>query len=352
MLSKHESNVFVFDIETVPQDKLTPSLWEELDRKVENEVARTSEDKEKIRSRLQSFNPAFGKILCIGVLYKSMNMRGEWEETSEVFFAGDESQMLSDFWRRLADFDKRRTVFVSFNGLGFDVPFIIARTIALNLSPTNQSFLDTYRYGKFPHADVCLALNNQMTLETTCETFGVDSPKTQKIKGSAVFDFYKQGKILEILGYCLRDVRATYSIFQRIQPFYVLPYTDERKIQKVSKLKGELASIQSRSPFFECSNCNVALYPEDFEFCFMCGTPVCMNCQFVPENLNLTFCQGHFNEYMSKAYDLDAIGYRSEINSDYMASFDKYTWEEYLDYRTEQENDDFIPFEEDDDIPF
>ena len=86
MLSKYESNIFVFDIETVPQDKLTPALWEELDRKVENEVARTSEDKEKIRSRLQSFNPAFGKILCIGVLCKSMNMRGEWEETSEVFF--------------------------------------------------------------------------------------------------------------------------------------------------------------------------------------------------------------------------------------------------------------------------
>ena len=51
---------------------------------------------------------------------------------------------------------------------------------------------------------------------------------------------------------------------------------DERKIQKVSKLKGELASIQSRSPFFECSSCKVALYREDFEFCFVCGTPVCM----------------------------------------------------------------------------
>ena len=44
-------------------------------------------------------------------------------------------------------------------------------------------------------------------------TFGADSPKRQIIKGSAVFDFYKQGKIL--LGYCLR--RQRYDIFQRIQ---------------------------------------------------------------------------------------------------------------------------------------
>ena len=57
--------------------------------------------------------------------------------------------------------------------------------------------------------------------------------------------------------------------------------------------------------------------------------------------------QVHFNEYLSKADDYDALGYRNEINSDDMASFDKYTWEEYLDYRTEQENDDFIPFGED-----
>lgn len=356
MFPKYESNLFVFDIETVPQDKLTPSLWEELERKIENEVARTSEDREKIRLKLQHLNPAFGKIICIGTLYKSMNLQGEWEEKSEVFSAEDENQVLLDFWRRLADFNERRTLFVSFNGLRFDVPFIIARTVALNLSPTNQSFLDTYRYGKFPHFDVCLALDNQLTLEATCETFGIDSPKTQGIKGSMVSDFYKQGKILEILGYCLRDVKATYEIFQRLQSFYVLPYTDERKAQKVNKLNGEITPIWSRSPIFKCTNtsCNSTFYPEDLGFCFVCGAPVCMNCRSVLENLNFTFCQVHFNEYLSKAEDLDAIGYRSYINSDYTASLDKYTWEEYLDYKTAQEKNDFIPFEEvaDDDIPF
>ena len=91
MFPKYESNLFVFDIETVPQDKLTPSLWEELERKIENEVARTSEDREKIRLKLQHLNPAFGKIICIGTLYKSMNLQGEWEEKSEVFSAEDEN---------------------------------------------------------------------------------------------------------------------------------------------------------------------------------------------------------------------------------------------------------------------
>lgn len=354
MLSKYESNIFVFDIETVPQDKLTPSLWEELERKVDNEVARTSEDREKIRLKLQHLNPAFGRILCIGILYKSMNLQGEWEEKSEVFSAEDESQVLLDFWRRLADFDARRTLFVSFNGLSFDVPFIIARSVALNLSPANQSFLDTHRYGKFPHFDACVALDNKLTLEAACETFGVDSPKTQGVKGSAVSDFYKQGKILEILGYCLRDVRATYRVFQRLQPFYVLPYTDERKAQKVNKLNGEITPIWSRSPIFKCTNtsCNSTFYPEDLGFCFVCGTPVCMNCRSVLDKINFIFCEVHFNEYLSKADDFDALGYRNEVNSEYTASFDKYTWEEYLNYKTAHKDSDFVPFEEVDNIPF
>ena len=247
---------------------------------------------------------------------------------------------------------------MSFNGIGFDIPFIIARSIALNVLPTNQSFLDTNRYGKFPHCDLLLALNNQMTLETACETFGADSPKTQTIKGSEVFDFYKRGKILEILGYCLRDVRATYDIFQRIQPFYVLQYQDERKIQKANKLNGGITPIESRSPIFKCKDtiCNSTFYPEDVGFCFVCGTPVCMNCRSVLDKPNFIFCEVHFNEYLLKADDLDAIGYRNEVNSEYTASFDKYTWEEYLNYKSTQENSKFVPsFEvegvEDDDLP-
>ena len=130
MSAEYQHNIFVFDIETIPEEKLTIPLWRELERKTENEVAKTPENEETIRLKFQSVTPAFGRILCIAVLYRSMNSQGEWEEEREVFYAPDEKTLLSNFWGRLADFNNRRTSFVSFNGLRFDVPFIIARTIA------------------------------------------------------------------------------------------------------------------------------------------------------------------------------------------------------------------------------
>ncbi len=234
MPSEYQHNIFVFDIETIPQETLTIPLWRELEHKTGNEVAKTSENEETIRLKLQHLNPAFGRILCIGVLYKSMNSQGEWKEEREAFYASDEKELLSNFGSRLADFDNRRTLFVSFNGLRFDVPFIIARTIAQGLPRTNRLFLDTYRYGRFPHFDVCLALENQLTLEAACEMLGIDNPKTEAIRGSDVFEYYKRGQILEILNYCLRDVESTYEIFQKIQSFYPLSYADERKARNWS----------------------------------------------------------------------------------------------------------------------
>lgn len=338
MSDNHQCNIFVFDIETIPQERLTPLLWQELERKVETEAARTSKDREKVRLELQSLKPAFGRILCIGALYKNMNSKGEWKESCEVFYSEDERQTLSNFWKRLADFEKRRTVFVSFNGLRFDVPFIITRTVALDLPPTNQSFLDTYRYGRFPHFDMCSALENQLTLEAACEIFGVNNPKAEEIRGSRVFELYKEGKILEILSYCLRDVIATYEVFQKIRPFYPTSYQDERKMEKIGNLKGELMQIPSRSPRFKCIACSKTLYPESLDFSLACNEFVCAKCKVALEN-----------DSEDKIY-----GYHSYRD----VPVQKYTWEELLNYKASQEGehrtDDFVPFEEEivDDIPF
>ena len=331
MSSEHQHNILVFDIETIPQETLTFPLWRELERKTKNEVVKTSENEETTRLKLQSLNPAFGRILCIAVLYRSMNSQGEWEEEREVFYAPDEKTLLSNFWGRLADFDNRRTLFVSFNGLRFDVPFIIARTIAHGLSQTNKLFLDTYRYGRFPHFDACLALENQMTLEAACKMLGLDSPKTEDIRGGDVFEYYKRGQILAILNYCLRDVKSTYEIFKRIQPFYPLSYADERKASNCRQLQGRITPIPHRSPPFECISCHKAFYPESMDFCELLGDFACLGCK----------------EGLERA-DWEAIGL-----GDYTGNIQKYTWEEYLSGKTQADPGDPLSSElTDDDIPF
>ena len=331
MPAAYQYNIFVFDIETIPQEELTVPLWQELERKTGNEVVKISENEETVRLRLQSVNPAFGRIFCIAVLYRSMNSQGVWEEAREVFYDSDEKALLSNFWRRLADFSSRRTLFVSFNGLRFDVPFIIARTLAQGLPQTNKLFLDTYRYGRFPHFDACFALENQMTLEAACEMLGLDSPKTEDIRGSQVYEYYKRGQILAILNYCLRDVESTHEIFRKIQPFYPLSYADERKAKNWSQLKGTITPIPDRSPGFECISCGKTFYPEGLDFCEMFNDFACLNCKRGLERA-----------------DLEAIGL-----GDYTGDIQKYTWAEYLSNKTQVATSSPLPSEfTDDDIPF
>jgi hypothetical protein len=54
------------------------------------------------------------------------------------------------------------------------------------------------------------------SLDFWCRRFDVESPKGS-IDGSQIARAYREGRIEEIGEYCLRDVRATASLYARIQ---------------------------------------------------------------------------------------------------------------------------------------
>jgi len=213
-------NTLTIDIETVPLDVLTETQQEELDKKITsykrfNEV--TSENIEDVTSLLMGTNPYFGKIVCIGI--KQTMASGAYDEKAIV---GTEKEILCEFWRVLSKFPQG--LFITYNGLSFDVPFILKRSMVHKLVPTNKPFLDTRRFSKYPHFDVKAVLSdfdryNSCTLKLACEHLGIPSPKEGEIAAKDVAKAFKQGRIDAIAEYCLKDVQATFDAYKIIKKY-------------------------------------------------------------------------------------------------------------------------------------
>lgn len=207
--------LITFDIETIPQENLTALQEEELNKKFLNSNSPQTEDYKVL---LASTNPLLGQIVCIGVVTYDPNTL----KKSSYYIAGPEREILQDFWK-IIEHDKGNT-YISFNGVNFDAPFIIKRSMHHKIPATSKNFMDLRRYQTWPHFDVKAVFNNydsyvSGTLATICEFLGVDSPKNGEIKGNNVYEAYKKGRIQEIGEYCIKDVIATYECYDIIKNY-------------------------------------------------------------------------------------------------------------------------------------
>lgn len=203
----------VFDVETVPQDPLSviqQAEFEKRFKKSKDFLSAAPEDIPNLERKFLSVSPFFGKIICICVYFP--------ESRTTRKLIGDEKSILTGFWD-IIDQNKFSGLFISFNGLGFDVPFILRRSMILGIRPTHQRFCDTYKYQKIPHRDVYLMISEYdrgftASLDLACDVCGVESPKHGVVKAENVEEYYKQGKIDLIADYCMKDVMATYEIYK------------------------------------------------------------------------------------------------------------------------------------------
>lgn len=205
-------NTLTFDIETVPQQAPLTTLQEtEIEKRIDALLLRKpDEDREKAKRLIMATNPFFGEIVCIG-FYKT-TLSGE---AGSIALTGTEKQILEKFWGIVGKFDG---LFISFNGIDFDVPFILKRSMHHRIEPNNNNFLDLKRYSRFPHYDVKQVISDfdrfaGGTLELICEFLGMPSPKAGGIRAENVEEEYKKGNIEGISQYCLLDVETTYKIW-------------------------------------------------------------------------------------------------------------------------------------------
>jgi len=225
----------VFDIETsaLPIEQFDEAQQEYLFREAE----KLPEEADRARRRAeitQQFNlwPFTAQIVCIAmvnadsgkgqVLYQAEDFEEESSSPDGVEFAPqvDEQELLTAFW----DVAKRYDQVVTFNGRGFDVPFLYLRSALLNVPITRKDWLG-YRYQTDPHCDLAEQFTfynvsgrdgaaRKFNLDFYCRAFGIPSPKAQGVTGADVNDLLAAGEYRQIAEYCLRDVEATVQLYQ------------------------------------------------------------------------------------------------------------------------------------------
>jgi len=214
----------VLDIETVqaPRDE-----WARLVGRLPSSDAVTSvENTDDLFSRAEAdeqrrsenelyersaFDGTFSRIICIGVLSFSDAME---PQGSLCWYGSNEKELLRQFWTRLAQ--DRPSLFITHNGLGFDLPFIKKRSVIHQVKPSVDISLARFRVE--PVFDTMAVWSNWesrgwIKLDVLARALNVE---TKSGSGKQVADLWAKGQRKEIAEYCLQDTYVTYACYCRM----------------------------------------------------------------------------------------------------------------------------------------
>ncbi len=225
----------VFDIETVALPRAAfdevqqEYLFREAAKQPEGELRAVREEE---IGRLMNLWPLTARVVCIGmlnpesqrgqVLFIAPDVDTDPPPDARVSFVTcpDEAELLTAFWEIARAYDH----IVTFNGRGFDVPFLYLRSALLDVPISRKNWLG-YRFATEPHCDLAEQLTfynvsgrdgaaRRFNLDFYCKAFGIESPKSHGITGLDVGGLMQQGRHREMAEYCLRDVHATACLYR------------------------------------------------------------------------------------------------------------------------------------------
>ena len=187
-------------------------------------------EKEKLESiQKLSLYPTTAQIITIGmlnpdtnhgkILFQSDSIVDEFSNDGMIhFLSGTEKELLERFWLDLTHYQQ----FITFNGRGFDCPFLMLRSSILQVHPTRH--LMPYRYDATVHCDLLDQFTfygalRKFNLDFYCKAFGIESPKSHGITGLDLGELFRQKRFKEIAEYNLGDLRATAELYRRWDRF-------------------------------------------------------------------------------------------------------------------------------------
>ena len=223
----------VFDIETVGEE------WEAFDSTTQQTLTRwihttcrDEDERERLLTDLKEglgFSPFTGRIVAIGlydverqqgvVYYTGSGDEIDEEEGDFILKSRSEKEMLEDFWEGATSYD----TFVTFNGRGFDVPFMNIRSAIHHVRPAYDLMEGRYlsQQKSVRHVDLqdqltyYRAVHRRPSLHLVCRAFGITSPKEDGVSGDDVAELFHSEKFRDIARYNARDVVATTSLYRK-----------------------------------------------------------------------------------------------------------------------------------------
>ncbi len=228
-------SALIFDIETVGEDyeALDETTKESLTRWIKKESSSEEEYKILLQDLKDGlgFSSLTGEIVAIGVLDSEKEQGAvyyqapgeedkEFEEDGMKFRSMSEKGILEYFWKVAQKYQD----FVSFNGRGFDAPFMMVRSAIHKIRPTKNLMPNRYlgsassAYDAVRHIDLqdqltfYGAVRKKGSLHLWARAFGIESPKADGVSGDDVGRLFKEGKHLEVAKYNVRDLKATRAL--------------------------------------------------------------------------------------------------------------------------------------------
>lgn len=158
-----------------------------------------------------AFDGTFSRIVCIGIIELSDNFE---PRGSCAWYGGNERELLRLFWARLGP--SRPGLFITHNGLSFDLPFIRKRSIIHQIKPSMEINLAKFRTE--PVYDTMAVWSNWdnrgwVKLDVLARALNVE---TKSGSGEQVAAMWEQGQGSEIGRYCLQDTYVTYACYCRM----------------------------------------------------------------------------------------------------------------------------------------
>lgn len=217
-------NVFVFDIETVPDVENGRVLYN-LEGLSDKDVAaamfklrrQDTGGSEFIRLHLQ-------KIVAISVVLRHQDQLKIWS-------LGDthssEKELIERFFNGI---EKFTPTLVSWNGCAFDLPVLHYRALLHGVSAARyweigecnndfrwNNYLNRFHYRHMDLMDILAAYQSRANAALNEIAVMLGLPGKMGMHGSAVWDYFQNDQIDAIRNYCETDVLNTYLIYLRIE---------------------------------------------------------------------------------------------------------------------------------------
>lgn len=226
-------SALVVDIETVGEnfDEMDETTQQNLTRWIERESRSEEECAVKLKDVKEGlgFSPLTGQIVAIGMLDVEKDAKvvyfqapgeeyGRFEEEGVTYEQMTEAQMLMRFWNGVNQYDEM----VTFNGRGFDIPFLIVRSAVNGIRPSKDFMSNRYMsMQKFNAKHIDLqdqltfygAVMRRGSLHLWCRAFGIESPKTGGVTGDDVKELFETKQYKKIARYNVRDIVATRDLY-------------------------------------------------------------------------------------------------------------------------------------------
>jgi len=193
-----------------------------------------------------AINPHTGRVILVGMLSNSITNGIGWEEITypegedateqNVMYQSlsglngmSEKDILAFTWMCIAEELDNGGQIITYNGKSFDIPYLIRRSMILNVPTANRrggsNIFYPYdlikKYSSEAHLDLFEKLNvnygEYVSLDMWAYAMGIVTDFGTK--GSEVGEWFEKGEFDKIKEHCSEDIWKTFYVYERMKPW-------------------------------------------------------------------------------------------------------------------------------------